>query len=217
MIKRTNKACSFFPCHKGIEDCTFCYCPFYPCLNNALGRYVYSDKIKENIWSCQDCAWIHKRRVTERIYNLLMENKNILRADILETEPWVYRLKLQRTGVIILGHGSRIKKANSLLSEIIKIIKKRLGLNVIEPAYLQLHRPDLIQRIKGLVSKGCRKIIIVPFFLFGGNHVRRDIPRIIKRQKTLYPRVEFIYAKNLGNDSKIVEIVIDRILQAGLK
>lgn len=212
-----NKACRYFPCHKVLEDCTFCYCPFYPCLNISLGKYVYSKKAGKDIWSCQDCSWIHKRKVTERIYNLIRQNKNSVRKDVLMTEPWAGRLKAQEAGIIVLGHGSRVRRANNLIPKVIRTIKKRLGLNIIEPAYLQLCRPNLSQCIKGLISRGAKKIVIIPFFLFVGNHVRRDIPEIIKRQKANYPQVKFIYANNLGEDSKIVEIVIDRIFEAGLK
>lgn len=217
MIRRINKACSYFPCHRELEDCTFCYCPFYPCLNEALGKYVYSRKTNKNVWSCQECSWIHKIKTTERIYALIRENKNILRKDVLKTDLRKGGLKAQKTGIIILGHGSRVRKANDLIPKVIKAIKNRLGLSIVEPAYLQLCQPDLSRCIKGLISRGIKKIIIVPFFLFVGNHVRRDIPEIIRKQRQDYPEVEFIYANNLGEDSKIVEIVIDRIFEAGLK
>lgn len=217
MIKRINKACKYFPCHRGLEDCTFCYCPFYPCLNESLGKHVYSKKTGKNVWSCQDCSWIHKRKTTQRIYALIRENKNILRKDVLKTDLPAYRIKSQKSGIIILGHGSRVRKANDLIPKVIKTIKNRLSIDIVEPAYLQLCQPDLSRCIKGLISRGVKKIIIVPFFLFVGNHVRRDIPEIIRKQKAAYSGVEFIYANNLGEDSKIVEIVIDRILEAGVK
>ena len=35
MIQRVNQACSYFPCHEDLEDCTFCYCPFIPARKKA--------------------------------------------------------------------------------------------------------------------------------------------------------------------------------------
>lgn len=217
MIEKLNRACKYFPCHRELEDCTFCYCPFYPCLNESLGKHVYSKRTRKNVWSCQDCSWIHRRRITQRIYALIRENKNILRKDVLRGDLPKGRLSAQKSGIVILGHGSRVRKANNLIPKVINTIKNRLGLSIIEPAYLQLCQPALTRCIKGLISRGVKKIIIVPFFLFVGNHVRRDIPEIIIKQKAAYPGVEFIYANNLGDDSKIVEIVIDRILEAGVR
>ena len=72
MVKRLNKACKYFPCHKGLEDCTFCYCPFYPCLDKKRGKYVYSGN--KAVWSCEDCNWIHKKKVVDGIFDLIRTN-----------------------------------------------------------------------------------------------------------------------------------------------
>ncbi|MBA2123573.1 hypothetical protein B9J78_01315 [bacterium Unc6] len=81
-IKRINTACKYFPCHKRLQDCTFCYCLFYPCLDKALGEYVYLKKSKEKIWSCQSCNWIHKKSVVDKILKIIRKNKNIIRFRI---------------------------------------------------------------------------------------------------------------------------------------
>jgi len=73
VIKRVNKHCKYYPCHNVLEDCTFCYCPFYPCLNKNLGYYIIGKKNK-NIWSCQDCSWIHKKGVVDKIFKLIRKN-----------------------------------------------------------------------------------------------------------------------------------------------
>ncbi len=200
MLKRLNKACKFSPCHTGLEDCTFCYCPLYPCLNGERGEYVYSSKNNKKIWSCESCSWIHKRKVVDNIFELI--RKNIRSRE---------KLKDSRTGIIVLSHGTKIKKANAILVKIVEKIKQDTGLDVIVPAYLQLCRPDLIKSIKRLVGRGCRRIVIVPFFLFNGNHVTRDIPSIIKKAKSKFPKVEFTYTKSLGEDGRVADIVSDML------
>lgn len=209
MLKRLNKACKFFPCHKGLEDCTFCYCPFYPCLDKNRGKFIYSDRHSKDIWSCQDCNWIHKTRIVDDFFNLI--RKRNLRPKIN-----LQSLKDRKVAIIILGHGSRLKKANEIILEIVKGIKQE-GRDIVEPAYLQFHKPDLFTSIKNAVEKGCRKIIIVPFFLFSGNHVTRDIPKAIKKEAAKYSGVNFVYAKNLGEDSRIEIIVQDKIKEAMVK
>ncbi|HAH20798.1 MAG TPA: hypothetical protein DCL49_07860 [Candidatus Omnitrophica bacterium] len=212
VIRRINKACRYFPCHKNLEDCTFCYCPFYPCADEKLGQYVYSRKLEKNIWSCKDCTWIHARKTVDRIYKLIRTNKEDLRRD---TPLLLARRKeflRDKPGIIILGHGSRLKEANALIPKIIKELKARLELKNVFPAYLQLAAPGLSKVIGNLAGKRCKKIIIVPFFLFVGNHVTRDIPEILEEEKAKYPRIEFLYTKNLGDDARVVDIVIDNIL-----
>lgn len=117
-------------------------------------------------------------------------------------------------GIIILGHGSRAKKANGTIPRVIKEVKKKANFKIIEPSYLQLSWPNLHASVKRAAEKGCKKIVVVPFFLFTGNHVGRDIPNEIEREKKIYKDVEFIYANNLGADPRISDIVLSCIKEA---
>ena len=197
MIKRLNKACNFFPCHAGLEDCTFCYCPLYPCLNKKKGRFIYSIKNKNDIWSCKSCGWIHKRKVVDYIFTMIQINK--YRKQNLK--------KNNKTGTIILSHGSKLKKANVSLDKTVRMVKQKTGIDAILPAYLQFYQPDLERSVKNFIARGYKTIIIIPFFLFNGNHVARDIPRIIEKEKEKYPHINFIYTRTLGEDAKIADII----------
>jgi threonine-phosphate decarboxylase len=60
--------CEYYPCHFPGHDCTFCFCPFYPCLDGLTGgRYVVSEKTGKDVWSCKKCDWIHKKDVAMKI------------------------------------------------------------------------------------------------------------------------------------------------------
>ncbi|MEM3736522.1 MAG: cysteine-rich small domain-containing protein [Candidatus Bathyarchaeia archaeon] len=60
-----NVSCDYFPCHKNLEDCTWCYCPFYPCEDELTGgRYVKANQPGLAVWSCKDCTWIHRLDVS---------------------------------------------------------------------------------------------------------------------------------------------------------
>ena len=214
MLKRQNRACKFFPCHEGLEDCTFCYCPFYPCLDKKLGRFIYSPERKRKVWSCEDCSWIHKRRVTENIFALIRDNEYRIRKETFSPEVKRQDLKNGKMGIIIISHGSKLKKANVSLAKTVRIIKQRTGLDIVVPAYLQFCQPDLAKCVKGLIRQKCQTIIIIPFFLFNGNHVTRDIPHMIEKEKAKYPRVNFRYAKSLTGDMRIANIIVDIVEEA---
>ena len=117
-------------------------------------------------------------------------------------------------GIIILSHGSKLKTANASLNKTVQAIKQKTGFNMIVPAYLQFCRPDLEESAKYLIMNGCRAVIVVPFFLFNGNHVTRDIPHIIDRERARYPKINFIYTKNLGDNIRVADIVSDMVEEA---
>lgn len=58
----SNKACKYYPCHKGIDNmnCLFCYCPMY-FLDECLGNPTYIEKEGKKIKVCTNCVFPHKR------------------------------------------------------------------------------------------------------------------------------------------------------------
>ncbi len=57
-LRGSNKECDSYPCHFEGQDCTWCYCPLYPCLNKN-GEYVTSGTGRR-IWDCSRCDAIHE-------------------------------------------------------------------------------------------------------------------------------------------------------------
>ena len=72
-----NKACKYYPCHKNLESCVFCYCPFYPCQDLEHGEYVLNSSNKEGIWSCSECEWIHQKKIVDEIFDIIKKNYEI--------------------------------------------------------------------------------------------------------------------------------------------
>ena len=57
-----NRACEFFPCHRGIREeefnCLFCYCPLYALGDRCGGKFCYT----EDGWKdCSNCLRPHIR------------------------------------------------------------------------------------------------------------------------------------------------------------
>ena len=57
-----NRSCDYHPCHFTDQDCTFCYCPFYPCNDPLFGNELVG-KRGNKIWACSDCLFIHRQEV----------------------------------------------------------------------------------------------------------------------------------------------------------
>lgn len=57
----SNTRCDYHACHFSGQDCTFCYCPFYPCADEDLGSWL--DTKRGPVWNCSDCLLIHRSEV----------------------------------------------------------------------------------------------------------------------------------------------------------
>ena len=74
-----NEACEYYPCHYEGQDCTFCYCPFYPCMDERLGRN-FKRRRGDTVWDCSPCLFIHDGDVAKHICER-MEEEGIRDAD----------------------------------------------------------------------------------------------------------------------------------------
>lgn len=69
----SNTECAHYPCHHTGQNCTFCFCPLYPCLDPELGEYVTSRRTGGRVWSCQGCLWMHRDDVSGSLFRLMPE------------------------------------------------------------------------------------------------------------------------------------------------
>jgi len=77
------KDCRYYPCHFDGQDCTWCFCPFYPCQDDKTGGGltigILSGKL---VWGCGRCYWVHRPDVA------LFILKSMLR--IIKKQPLTY-------------------------------------------------------------------------------------------------------------------------------
>ena len=120
----------------------------------------------------------------------------------------------KKTGVIVLAHGSKVRTGNEGLFNIVKMLRAMGKWDMVEAGFLQLAKPGLTEVVDDLISRGARRVVVMPLLLFSGNHVLKDIPEEIDHERKKFPDVEFCYAKNIGADERIALIAADRIEDA---
>lgn len=120
-------------------------------------------------------------------------------------------------GIIVLGHGSRaaVDEANLFLERVAAEIAKIFPTARVEPAWMnpKAARQNLAGAAAKLVAAGARKVVVAPVFLTDGLHIRKDIPEEIAALSSAHPGVEFVLARHIGFDPRIVAIVAERIAE----
>ena len=69
-VKGSDSTCDHYPCHFEGQDCTFCYCPLYPCLDCELGVMLMGRRDQE-VWSCKNCFFVHRHEVVKELHIIL--------------------------------------------------------------------------------------------------------------------------------------------------
>lgn len=118
--------------------------------------------------------------------------------------------------IILLGHGSRRGKDTDLgLEEIRRRLQIRFNNGQkVRMAGLEFTPPSLEEAVLKLAGEGSRDILVMPFFLFCGKHLKEEIPRDIERIMPFVPQVSLRLTGNLGLDSRLLDMVEERIKSA---
>lgn len=119
-----------------------------------------------------------------------------------------------KTAVLLMAHGSRIPEANDAVREIAAMVKEMSQFDIVEVSFREQHLPDIQQGIDACVALGAERIILIPYFLFMGAHVREDLPKEMAKAKERYPHLEFVMGCHLGAHRKLAEIVVERIAES---
>ncbi len=146
-----------------------------------------------------------------------------------------------KTGVLLISHGSRLGYGRQVIEDLAKMYRKTTDYEVIT-AFMEISEPTIPQAVNALLknNENIERLIVVPVFLADGMHTKRDIPKILgilseedsdihekhehghhhhhhhhdHELETLDFDGEIIYTSPLGADSRIVDIISDRVKNA---
>jgi len=131
----------------------------------------------------------------------------------LYAKPAADSLSGGRSGkaVLLLGHGSKAHEANETLRRIAATVKERGGYGAVVPGFLQMERPDFQEAVDEMVSDGYLDITVMPYFLYMGLHVTKDLPEEMDKARARHEGLSLTLTGNLGYHSKLIDITIERI------
>ena len=119
-----------------------------------------------------------------------------------------------RTAVIILGHGSRSKNADTAIRAVVDGMKRAGDFAVVEHAFLQYVPPTPQEVIERCVGQNVDRVVIVPFFLQAGAHVTRDIPELVEKARNRHREIEVMVTDYVGAHplmAKVVEELVKKM------
>lgn len=119
-----------------------------------------------------------------------------------------------QTALLLIAHGSRRDEANADLYEVVAEMRRRGNYVCVEAAFLELAVPDIDQGAAACVANGAQCVVLLPYFLSAGVHVRRDLADIRQRLADQYPRVSFHLTEPLGPHPLLMTIVEERARHA---
>jgi sirohydrochlorin ferrochelatase len=110
--------------------------------------------------------------------------------------------------LVACAHGTRSPAGRRLIAELALAARRlRPGLET-WAAFVDVQPPTVADVVAELAAEG-QRTVVVPLLLSGGYHVHVDIAQAVERHRTAAA------ARPLGPDPRLVEVLADRLVQAG--
>ena len=118
------------------------------------------------------------------------------------------------TGIVIFAHGSSVETANEAVRVVSRTVADAGGFQLATTAFLEMGKPDLPVAVDELIAKGARKIVVIPYFLTTGIHLKRDLPRIVGEILDIQKDISIEIAPPLDGHPALATILLDRAKEA---
>lgn len=118
-----------------------------------------------------------------------------------------------KTGVAVFAHGSSVESANEAVRFVAQTLSKSQDFPLTVTCFLDGGKPDLPTAVGELLAGGATRILIVPYFLTTGLHLKRDLPALISQIQEVHPGLPIEVTPPLDGHPALGEILLDRARQ----
>jgi sirohydrochlorin ferrochelatase len=110
--------------------------------------------------------------------------------------------------VVLIGHGSSDNNAHDAFVYTAKAISPYY--RNVEFCFLELDRPNIEEGIGRAVAGNPQVVLVVPYFLHKGAHIKRDVINDLNEALDKYNFRNAYISQHLGVDEKLVDIILER-------
>jgi sirohydrochlorin ferrochelatase len=113
------------------------------------------------------------------------------------------------TGIVVFAHGSSVASANEAVERVAADAAIAGGFSTYEVAFLDA-LPNLRMATLKLMGRGASRILVVPYFLTLGIHLKRDLPALVEELVAEHPGLEMRVAPPLDGHPGLSRILAER-------
>lgn len=117
---------------------------------------------------------------------------------------------LYDTMLVVVGRGTSVTNANAEAAKLTRIVCENMGFGWSETVYSGVTYPSVGRGLEMAVKLGFKKIVVAPYFLFGGKLIGR-IHAYVDKVAEENPNVQFMKATYLRDQEHVINTFIERI------
>ena len=113
--------------------------------------------------------------------------------------------------LLLIDRGSREPGVKQELKKICSIAKYKTGYDYATYCFLEVVPPFIEEGIKKSLKHNPKILLLAPYFLHEGAHIKYDIVREVKEALHKYDFKNAYLGRHLGIDEKLINIVVERV------
>lgn len=117
----------------------------------------------------------------------------------------------EKRAVILIGHGSRAMGADDDMERIADCLRAAADEGIVDVCRMGGLGASFGEAFDRCVRQGATTVIVIPYFLHFGVHLRQDIPELLREAVAEHPEVRLVLGRHLGYDDALVALVRKRI------
>jgi len=118
--------------------------------------------------------------------------------------------ELYDTMLVVVGRGTSVTQANAEAAKLTRICCENLGFGWSETVYSGVTFPSVGRGLEMALKLGYKRIVVAPYFLFGGKLIDR-IHAYVDKVASENPNVTFLKADYLRDQTHVINTFIERI------
>ena len=118
--------------------------------------------------------------------------------------------ELYDTMLVTVGRGTSVTEANAEAAKLTRIVCENLGFGWAETVYSGVTFPSVGRGLEIASKLGFKKIVIAPYFLFGGRLIDR-IHGYVDKAAEENPNITFLTADYLRDQDHVINTFVERI------
>ncbi len=122
----------------------------------------------------------------------------------------VHEGDLYDTMLVVVGRGTSVSEANAEAAKLTRIVSENLGFGWSETVYSGVTYPSVGRGLEMAVKLGFKKIVVAPYFLFGGKLIDR-IYAYTDKVAAENPNINFMKAGYLKDQAHVINTFTQRI------
>ncbi len=119
-----------------------------------------------------------------------------------------------KLAVVLIAHGSRNADANADAFYFADQLRAAAVAHHVEAAFLELAEPDISTAVDRCLQTLPNVVVLLPFFLSAGVHVKRDLAEMCRQFEESHLEVRFILAEPFGRHDLLTSVLAQRLHEA---